>query len=275
VEFPSTCPPHRCDRLIPVTPFVCALACQSADRRPAPPVARTRRSNCLAGTTPHRPTAMRRRRNGVEASPRPTWGTLVRVRLLKHRLDAKPAPDTTPAATLLARLFLSFTAAVTLAGRAWASTLARYVPRLPPRHSFRPAIAGRFQEAEYRSAPLPTLVRALPTRLTSLLSFTGKGLMPLSSLSCSRSAFLGRTPEVVSLRLIGVATARLPTPARVNRTCRALHPIGLATARLWSGSRRGICRAPWARRTRFGQDRPVALQPPACPARPHSLLCMG
>ena len=58
--------------------------------------------------------------------------------------------------------------------------------------------------------------------------FTGKGLTPLSSLSCSRSAFLGGTPEVVGLRFLGVATGKLPTPARVKRTCRALHPIGLA-----------------------------------------------
>ena len=40
----------------PVTPFVCAL-------RPAPPVARTRRSNCLAGTTP-KPRRSRRWRLG-------------------------------------------------------------------------------------------------------------------------------------------------------------------------------------------------------------------
>jgi len=143
VEFPSTCPPHRCDRLIP-SPLSCV------HWRPAPPVARTRRSNCLAGTTPQRPAAMRRRRNGVEASPRPTWGTLVRVRLLKHRLDAKPAPDTTPAATLLARLFLSFTAAVTLAGRTGASTLARHVqgsrPGMVSSPTVGPISGGRIQK---------------------------------------------------------------------------------------------------------------------------------
>ncbi len=38
--------------------------------------------------------------------------------------------------------------------------------------------------------------------------------------------FFGRTPELVSLRLVGIATARLPTPAHVTRTCRAFHPNG-------------------------------------------------
>ena len=39
---------------------------------------------------------------------------------------------------------------------------------------------------------------------------------------------------------------------------------------LWSDARRGINDAPWASRTRFGQDRPRTLQLSACPARPHS-----
>ena len=38
--------------------------------------------------------------------------------------------------------------------------------------------------------------------------------------------FFGRTPERVPLRFLGVATGKLPTPARVARTSRALHPIG-------------------------------------------------
>ena len=38
--------------------------------------------------------------------------------------------------------------------------------------------------------------------------------------------FFGRTPEIVSPRLVGIATARLPTPAHVTRTCRAFHPNG-------------------------------------------------
>ena len=77
---------------------------------------------------------------------------------------------------------------------------------------------------------------------------------------------LGRTPEVVGLRLVGVATARLPTPACVKRTCRALHPNG----------HHGFGPSPaggfavQAPLTRFGHDRPAALQRQACPARPHS-----
>lgn len=53
--------------------------------------------------------------------------------LLNHRLT-KPAPDTTPAAKLLARLFLSFTTAVTLVG--FLIRALQVCPRLPPRHSF-------------------------------------------------------------------------------------------------------------------------------------------
>lgn len=38
--------------------------------------------------------------------------------------------------------------------------------------------------------------------------------------------FFGGYPDAVSIRLVGVATARLPTPACVMRTCRAFHPFG-------------------------------------------------
>src|SRR5271168_1125070 len=51
--------------------------------------------------------------------------------------------------------------------------------------------------------------------------------------------FFGGYPDHVMTRLVGVATARLQTPACVNRTCRALHPHGHVW--LWSESRRGIC----------------------------------
>src|ERR1039457_4347582 len=80
-----------------VTPFVCAL-------RPGPPVTRTRPLNCLAQV------AFGRCPDGSGLRRDPTWGTLIKVRPLKHRRTT-PAPDTTPAATLLARLFLSFTTA--------------------------------------------------------------------------------------------------------------------------------------------------------------------
>jgi hypothetical protein len=116
-------------------------------------------------------------------------------------------------------------------------------PRLPPRHSCRCATTHRFRGPEYRSCTPIRPGQAFADSAPSLLWFTGKGLMPLSSLSFSRSAFVGRTPEVVSLRLVSVATTRLPTPACVKRTCRAFHPNGHVW--LWSESRRGICDAAW------------------------------
>jgi hypothetical protein len=87
-------------------------------------------------------------------------------------------------------------------------------------------------------------------------------------LSFSWSAFFGRTPERVRFRLVGVATARLPTPACVNRTCRALHPIGHVW--LWSESRRGICDAPCSPLTRFESNGSADFHVRVFPARPHS-----
>ena len=73
-------------------------------------------------------------------------------------------------------------------------------PRLPPRHSFQRRGAlisgGRIQKLL-----LTHPGQAFPDLAPSLLRLTGKGLMPLSSLSCSRSAFESGYPEVVSLRL--------------------------------------------------------------------------
>ena len=89
-----------------------------------------------------------------------------------------------------------------------------------------PGVTVDFGGQNTEAAPYPSWFKLFPVRHASLLPLTGKGLMPLSSLSFSRSAFLGRTPEVVRLRLVGVITARLPTPACVKRTCRAFHPIG-------------------------------------------------
>ena len=69
VEFESTCPPHRCDRFIP-SPLSCVLL------RPAPPVD--------AHTPPGLPCP-----GCVQTPSGPTWGTLIRVRRLKHRLNRR------------------------------------------------------------------------------------------------------------------------------------------------------------------------------------------
>ena len=54
VDFESTGPRRSLRRVNPVTSFVCALC-------PAPPVARTRRFNCLAEATPRHRLSRRRR----------------------------------------------------------------------------------------------------------------------------------------------------------------------------------------------------------------------
>ena len=95
--------------------------CECARHHPS---ARTRRFNCL----------LKLRR---AFWPAPTQGTLIKVRHLNHRLT-KPAPDTTPAATPLARLFLFFTTAVTLVGRPCVRAC-QACPKLPLRHSFQRA----------------------------------------------------------------------------------------------------------------------------------------
>jgi len=115
---------------------------------------------------------------------------------------------------------------------------------------------------------------AFPGSAPSRLRLTGKGLLPLSSLSFSRSAFCSGYPEGVSLRRVGVATARLPTPACVTRTCRAFHPIGSACAELWSlGPAGGLAVLPL--RTRFESHHSAGLHGRACPARPHSRAGRG
>ena len=143
--------------------------------RPAPPVARTRRLYCLAQ---------------VAVSLR--WSYLGHSRqsaAFQSPADS-PAPDATPAATLLARLFLSFTTAVTSVGRLCVR-VDQVCPRLPPRHSFQPHSGTDFREQNTEAFPYPSgshVTHPAP----SLLSLTGKGLMPLSSLSCSQFAFSQR-----------------------------------------------------------------------------------
>ena len=108
---------------------------------------------------------------------------------------------------------------------------------------------------------------AFPNSASSLLLLTGKGLMPLSSLSFSCSAFFGGYPECVRFRFLGVATRKLPTPACVIRTCRAFHPIGHVW--LWSESRGGIWKS-LSFLTRFESNGFADFHDKVFPARPHS-----
>ena len=182
VEFGSTRPPRRCDRSSRHPFRVCSCARHH-------PLTRTRPFNCLAEETP----CPRR-------SSRRLWGAGFAWSYLGHSHQSaafqtpadSPAPDTTPAATLLARLFLSFTTAVTSVGRLRVRAH-QACPRLPPRHSFQSHCGTDFREQNTEAFPYPpwsNVTHPAP----SLLSFTGKGLTPLSSLSCSRFAFSQRNP---------------------------------------------------------------------------------
>ena len=168
----STCPPRHCNRSFRHPFRVCIALGTTRMRAPAAWTALPRLRSASA------PLGLWRD---------PTWSTLIKVRRLKH-LRTTPAPDTTPAATLLARLFLSFTTAVTLVGHSCVQTC-QVCPRLPPWHSCRCATAHRFRGLEYRSCSPIRPGQACADSAPSLLWLTGNGLMPLSSLSFSRSAF--------------------------------------------------------------------------------------
>ena len=83
-------------RVNPVVPFVCASV--PGTTRKHAPVA----STALLKRHPARCLSLEARM-GCGQWPAPTWNTLIEVRRLNHRLTT-PTPDTTPAATLLARL---------------------------------------------------------------------------------------------------------------------------------------------------------------------------
>jgi len=164
----------------------------------------------------------------------PTQGTLIRVRHLNRR-RTKPAPDTTPAATPLARLFLFFTTAVTLVGRLCVRAC-QACPKLPLRHSHQCATTHRFRSFEYRSDDLPALARRFPIWLRL----------------CCRLLARVCTPFIVELftvcffaeprRLSAPGSSVLPPGS--SRRQRALNepvePFTRMALRLWSESRRGI-----------------------------------
>jgi len=117
VDFESTMPTTSLRRVYP-SPLSCV------QMRPAPPV------------SAHTPLQL-----PAEAAP----GLLARSYSRHSHQSAafespvdKPAPDTTPDATLLARLFLFFTTAVTLVGRQCVRAC-QACPKLPLRHSFQRA----------------------------------------------------------------------------------------------------------------------------------------
>lgn len=163
--------PHQADPRS-VTPF-------RSHHGPAPPVSlRT-------------PRALPCTRRVWEPLPARTQSTLIRLRRFNHRL-LKPAPGTTPAATDVARLVMSFDHGVTSVG-AKAPRPTGYVRGSRLAIVSSRSLRGPFRRTEYRSSLLPSRP-TFPCSAPSLCDLTGKGFMPLSSLSCSRSAFVRRNP---------------------------------------------------------------------------------
>jgi len=132
-----------------------------------------------------------------------------------HRLT-RPAPDTTPAATFVARLFMFFATAVTLGGRhrrpAFQACLG-----LPSEHRFQ-SVWTDFGGQNTEAAPLPALAKRTPGSaiVSATTDWQGLDAPFIVELFMFRS-FCGY-PDGVSVRLLGVATGRLPTPACVRRT---------------------------------------------------------
>ena len=115
----------------------------------------------------------------------------------KHRLTFLAGTGIPlPATISIARLVTTFTCRVTLVG-ALSSSLCQVCPRLPSRHSFLRSLERRFQTKEYRSFVLSAR-QPFPDPAPSLCQLTGKGLMPLSWLSCSSSAFKSAERRSVS-----------------------------------------------------------------------------
>ena len=116
------------------------------------------------------------------------------------------------------------TTAVTLVGLGVQTC--RVCPKLPPRHSVqsfqrRTDFGGENTEA----APYPPWSSVCRFgSVSAAVDWQGLDAPFIVELFTFRC--FGGYPELVTLRRGGVATARLPTPARVPRTCRALHPIG-------------------------------------------------
>ena len=103
------------------------------------------------------------------------------------------------------------------------SMLTRYVRRSPLAIVSSPTTAGPISGERIQKRPLTRSGRDFTHSAPSLLSFTGKGLTPLSSLSFSRSAFLAE-PRRRS------ATGRSVSPQPGSRRQHALNePDGLCT----------------------------------------------
>ena len=165
-----------------VASFVCALC-------PAPPVARTRRFNCLAEATPLAPHRFDGRVGAGSACS--YWKHSHRSAVFHHQ-RTRLAPETTPATAFVARLSMFFTVTVTLGGRQ-RRPVVQACHQAPARASFA-ALPGSadFGGRNTEASPLPILFNILPSGFVSVAA-DWQGLSPRSSLSFSRSAFWAET----------------------------------------------------------------------------------
>jgi len=244
----------------PVTSFVCASACLSADRCPAPPVARTRRFDCLAEATP--PCWLCAAGTGVQALPGPNRGTLIRVRLFKHRLTTGTGYHSGRHTPCTVSTTLRNNSHV---GRTHLSEPARHVrgSRLVMVSSPGGLISG----GRIQKHPPTRPGQVFPDSAPSLLPLTGKGLMPLSSLSFSRSAFCAEP------RKVSASGSSVSPPGSSRRQHTLPEPVEPCTRSalmaLVPESRGGIGKS-LVFRTRFESHDSAGLHGRAFPARPHS-----
>ena len=165
----------------------------------------------------------------------PTRSTLIRGRRLKHRLTTAGTGYHSGSHTRCAvSLTLHYSSHV---GRTLSSRTVRHVrgSRLVMVSS---ATGALISGARIQKRPLTHPEQSFPDSAPSLLRLTGKGFLPLSSLSFSRSA-VSAEPRSLS----GSGKSVLPPPG--SRRQRTFHePVELCTRsalRLWSVSRGGIC----------------------------------
>lgn len=156
---------------------------------------------------------------------------------MNYLVDQTRRRGTAPEATFLARLVVTFRDRV--ASREGVTPRANNrTARTPVRAQFPGAVWRPISESRTQKRSLthrPWRRRSAPPRCL----FTGKGFLPLSWLSYSPSVVSTERRTWSKVRFGLSRASKLPTPANVERTSRAFHPIG-RLKQLWSEPRRGI-----------------------------------
>lgn len=88
-----------------------------------------------------------------------------------------------------------------------------------------PLVRADFGGQNTEVSPLPVLLSVVPLGLVSV-AIDWQGLVAPFIVELFAFCRFDRNPREVFARFLGVATGKLPTPACVKRTSRALHPNG-------------------------------------------------